>query len=115
MRRITTIAGLLLIACLTQVSAQTRLTVGPLYPLTKASKWMVEGKKEVANPVYFSSFQVPEGSQNQRVQSPLKPNDYYDQHFGFFCKKEWNWEKQTQLPVKLRLGSYQEAQRIEGK
>ncbi|QHS61647.1 hypothetical protein [Chitinophaga agri] len=53
--------------------------------------------------------------QNRVVKSPLKPNDYYDQHFGFFCKKEWNWEKQTQFPVKLRLGSYQEAQRLEGK
>ncbi len=115
MRRITTIAGLLLIACLTQVSAQTKLIVGPLYPLTKSSKWMLQGKTEVAAPLYFSSFQVPQHSQNLRVQSPLKPNDYYDQHFGFFCKKEWNWEKQTQLPVKLRLGSYQEAQRIEGK
>ncbi|TWW02349.1 hypothetical protein [Chitinophaga pinensis] len=115
MRRIATIAGLLLIVCLTQVSGQTKLIVGPLYPLTKSSKWMAESKKEVTTPVYFSSFQVPQYRPDQHVKSPLKPNDYYDQHFGFFCKKEWNWEKQTQLPVKLRLGTYQEAQRIEGK
>ncbi|SKA15647.1 hypothetical protein SAMN04488128_1021181 [Chitinophaga eiseniae] len=40
---------------------------------------------------------------------------YYDQHFGFFCKKEWGWQKQTGIPVKLRLGSYDLTQRQEGK
>lgn len=40
---------------------------------------------------------------------------YYDQHFGFFCKKEWVWQKQTGIPVKLRLGSYDLTQRQEGK
>lgn len=115
MRRVAIIAGLLLIICLTQVSAQVRLIVGPLYPLTKSSKLWMADKKEVFSPVYLSSFQVPDSMQNRTVKSPLKPNDYYDQHFGYFCKKEWNWEKQTQLPVKVRLGSYQEAQRLEGK
>lgn len=46
---------------------------------------------------------------------PVGPADYYQQHFGFFCKHEWNWEKQTKMPVKLRLGTYQQAQRMEGK
>ena len=46
---------------------------------------------------------------------PVGPADYYQQHFGFFCKREWNWEKQTKMPVKLRLGTYQHAQRMEGK
>nr|WP_295875399.1 hypothetical protein [uncultured Chitinophaga sp.] len=40
---------------------------------------------------------------------------YYDQHFGFFCKKEWVWQKQTGIPVKVRLGSYDLTQRQEGK
>ncbi|MBC9910960.1 hypothetical protein [Chitinophaga varians] len=40
---------------------------------------------------------------------------YYDQHFGFFCKKEWSWQKQTGIPVKLRLGSYELTQHQEGK
>lgn len=115
MRRAAIIAGLLLIACLTQVSAQVRLIVGPLYHLTKSSKSWITDRKETFSPLYLSSFQLPADMQNRVVKSPLKPNDYYDQHFGFFCKKEWNWEKQTQFPVKLRLGSYQEAQRLEGK
>lgn len=43
------------------------------------------------------------------------PGGYYQQHFGFFCKKEWAWEKQTGLAVKLRLGNYQYTQQLEGK
>lgn len=46
---------------------------------------------------------------------PLNPSGYYSQHFGFFCKQEWNWQKRTGLPVKLRLGSYPYTQKLEGK
>ncbi|NLR59810.1 hypothetical protein HGH93_16995 [Chitinophaga polysaccharea] len=45
----------------------------------------------------------------------LAPNAYYQQHFGFFCKQEWTWQKHTGLPVKLRLGDYGYTQRLEGK
>lgn len=47
--------------------------------------------------------------------NPLAPNAYYDQHFGFFCKQEWTWQKHTGVPVKLRLGNYDYTQRYEGK
>lgn len=45
----------------------------------------------------------------------MAPDAYYQQHFGFFCKQEWSWQKQTGIPVKLRLGSYSYAQQQEGK
>lgn len=45
----------------------------------------------------------------------VAPGGYYQQHFGFFCKKEWAWEKRTGVPLKLRLGNYEYAQRQEGK
>jgi len=45
----------------------------------------------------------------------LAPDAYYQQHFGFFCKKEWAWQRQTGLPLKFRLGSYSYAQQQEGK
>ncbi|HWV66583.1 hypothetical protein [Chitinophaga sp.] len=45
----------------------------------------------------------------------VAPDAYYQQHFGFFCKKEWTWQKQTGLPLKFRLGSYSYAQQQEGK
>lgn len=45
----------------------------------------------------------------------MAPDAYYQQHFGFFCKQEWSWQKQTGIPVKFRLGSYSYAQQQEGK
>ena len=115
MKKLLSILGLMTFTCLSHLSAQNKLAVAPLYPLTKSTKLWIASPKEVVAPVYLSSFQVTENKGVSAAKSPLAPNDYYQQHFGFFCKKEWNWEKQTQLPVKVRLGNYQEAQRLEGK
>ena len=41
--------------------------------------------------------------------------DYYTQNFGFFCKKELQFEKVTKVPFKFRLGSVQYCDRMEGK
>ncbi|HEY1167116.1 MAG TPA: hypothetical protein VGE90_18205 [Chitinophaga sp.] len=45
----------------------------------------------------------------------IAPDGYYQQHFGYFCKKEWAWEKRTGVPVKVRLGNYEYTQKREGK
>ncbi|RFS23419.1 hypothetical protein DVR12_10415 [Chitinophaga silvatica] len=47
--------------------------------------------------------------------NPLAANSVYKQEFGFFCKQEWNWQKNTGLPIKLRLGNYDYTQKQEGK
>ncbi len=47
--------------------------------------------------------------------SKVAPASYYQQCFGFFCKQEWMLEKQTRVPVKVRLGNYEYTQRLEGK
>ena len=86
-----------------------------LYPLTKSNKSvLMQYQREIA-PVNAYFHGISESVLQPSVKRPVSPNDYYQQHFGFFCKQEWVWEKKTQLPVKVRLGSYQEAQRIEGK
>ena len=41
--------------------------------------------------------------------------DYYTQHFGFFCKKELAVEKTTKVPLRIRLGSLQQCNYLEGK
>ncbi|MEP6617028.1 MAG: hypothetical protein ABJA57_10635 [Ginsengibacter sp.] len=44
----------------------------------------------------------------------ITPN-YTSEHFGFFCKKELAAEKFTKIPFKIRLGSLQQCNYLEGK
>lgn len=96
-----------------KTGAMGQLAVAPLYPLVHKTFSLRTTESTPLLSALFSS--APVTTTTPKVSSPVGPRDYYQQCFGYFCKREWNWEKQTKVPVKLRLGSYQEAQRIEGK
>ena len=40
-------------------------------------------------------------------------NNYYTRQFGFFCKKELMVEKATKVAFRFRLGSLEQANRLE--
>ena len=41
--------------------------------------------------------------------------DHYAQTMGYFCKKEWKFEQATGIPLRIRLGSLEQCNRLEGK
>lgn len=41
--------------------------------------------------------------------------DFYTQHFGFFCRQELRLEKTAGLPLRFRLGSLNDCNYLEGK
>lgn len=90
---------LILVSCMGLVRAQAQTFAWKpvkLFPVTKTT--YIPSPPPVVYPVYTQA-----------------PDAYYNQHFGFFCKQEWTWQKRTHLPVKLRLGNYSYAQQQEGK
>jgi hypothetical protein len=54
------------------------------------------------------------GSMNSEALYVIPSNIYYCQS-GYFCKREWELEKATHIPFRVRLGSLADCNAMEGK
>jgi hypothetical protein len=67
----------------------------------------------------FPLFSLKEDTTLLKSKAPapitIISQNYYTQHFGFFCKKELALEKATKIPLRFRLGSLQHCNYLEGK
>lgn len=63
----------------------------------------------------YNAFNTPSVYSFQPVTANVISQNYYSDHLGMMCKEELKLEKVTKLPVKIRLGSKDQVDYLEGK
>jgi hypothetical protein len=51
----------------------------------------------------------------KKPEFSIIPQNYYSDRMGIICKKEWALERSTRIPFRIRLGSVQQCNYLEGK
>ena len=52
---------------------------------------------------------------NSSSSNTLLAPDHYIYTLAFFCRQEYKWEKTTKIPLRLRIGSLEQCNLLEGK
>lgn len=86
----------------------------PIQEISKSNKVSSFYKSNYKKPVQPKLTIKPAIKLNPFSCSVIRA-DFYTQNFGFFCKKELQFEKATKIPLRFRLGSLQYNDYMEGK
>ena len=63
-------------------------------------------------PLRFSFGKIP---LNPSPAKPFLSPNYYVAQLGFFCKQEIKFDKVVKIPLKFRIGTVEDCDRMEGK
>lgn len=105
------ICALLLILLLTCL-----LSIGQVFKKDSSFSLSVVRQLQLVNQVPFNQNILKNITQPVYLLRPgTIPADYYTRNFGFFCKKELQFEKTIHVPLRFRLGSLEQCNSLEGK
>jgi hypothetical protein len=90
-----------------------KLESAPGYHNILANRFnLLSFQNKVGEPLKINSFRNVSSSD---FSFQIRTGTFNPQSLSFFCRKEWQFEKSTHIPLKFRLGSLDYCNMLEGK